>query len=138
MLNADLFRDRRSQLAKVVLLMCGCYFALAFAGQAWKAKGLGETLQLEQAKLVSQEKTNRQLQARLDFLNGPGYEAYVENVARAQLGMAKPGDISLFVVPDPRAPGQDKAPLPPLELGSTTGTVPEPVWRQWLAVFFPS
>lgn len=138
MLNAELFRDRRSQLAKVVLLMCGCYFALAFAGQAWKAKGLGETLAVERAELASQERVNQRLQARLGFLSGPGYAAYVERTARAQLGMAKPGDVSLFVVPDPHAPTREPvAALPPMEIQAPPAPVHEPAWRQWLAVFFP-
>lgn len=138
MLNADLFRDRRSQLAKVVLLMCGCYFALAFAGQAWKAQGLDEALDAERAKLSQQEAINRRLQARLNFLNGPGYDAYAERVAREKLGLAKEGDVTLFVVPDVEAPS--RRPQPPLPGKARTPApqpAPSPVWRQWAEVFFP-
>ena len=138
MLSADLFRDRRSQLAKIVLLMCGFYFAIAFAGQAWKAKSLGETLAVEQARLERQEATNRELQARLDFLNGKGYDAYVERVAREKLGMVKPGDRAVFVVPDKNAPSREpKAPLPPEPSDLPVESPAQPVWRQWVSIFFP-
>ncbi len=138
MLNADLFRDRRSQLSKVVLLLCGFYFALAFAGQAWKAKGLGEMLAAEQAKLDSLEAQNAKLENRLSFLQGKGYDAYVEGVARSKLGMVKKGDKALFVVPDPKAPSREaKAPLPAGTETTPRQSLPEPTWEQWVHVFFP-
>lgn len=138
MLSADLFRERRSQLAKVVLLLCAVYFALAFAGQAWKAKALGETLLVEQAGLQKQQATNEELRARLEFLNGPGYDVYVEKMAREKLGFARPGDHTLFVVPDQQAPGHESgSPLVRAEPQPVVATPQQPVWRQWARVFFP-
>ena len=138
MLNADLFRDRRSQLAKVVLLVCGFYFGLAFAGQAWKARGLAQTLAAEEGKLARQEATNAALRVRLEVLEGPGYEAYAEGVARSQLGMVKPGDRAVFVVPDEDAPSRGvTAPLPPARTQPAAAREPDPVWRQWVRLFFP-
>lgn len=138
MLNAALFRDHRSQLAKLVLLMCGLYFALAFTGQAWKARGLGERLAAERATLAEQQAANARLQARVDFLNGPGYEEYVERTAREQLGMAKPGDVSLFIVPDSNAPKvEPSVPLPEQVKKAAPPAPAQPVWRQWVAIFFP-
>ncbi len=139
MLSADLFRDRRSQLAKVVLLLCGCYFALAFAGQAWKARGLAETLAAEKAVLAQQELEKAKLQERLDYLSGPGYDVYVERTAREKLGMAKKGDVALFVVPDSSAPSRRiSMPLPAIAPATRTEPQPQlPVWKQWIEVFFP-
>lgn len=139
MLSADVFRDHRSQLAKVVLLLCGVYFALAFASQAWKAKSLGETLLQEQRALSVQQAENTGLEARLSYLNGPGYPVYVERTARAKLSMAKPGDVPLFVVPDPNAPSREpETPLPASDTASLMESDPVlPVWRQWVAIFFP-
>jgi len=137
-LNAALFRDHRSQLAKLVLLMCGLYFALAFTGQAWKARGLGERLAAERAVLAEQQAVNARLQARVDFLNGPGYEKYVERTARDQLGMTKPGDVSLFIVPDANAPKvEPSVPLPHRERKPVAAAPAQPVWRQWVAIFLP-
>lgn len=139
LLSADVFRDHRSQLAKVVLLMCGVYFALAFASQAWKAKGLGETLAQEQHTLAVQQAENSKLEARLSYLNGPGYPVYVERTARAELSMAKPGDVPLFVVPDPNAPNREpESPLPASDTAALAEPDPVlPIWRQWVSIFFP-
>lgn len=137
MLSAELFRDRRSQLAKVVLLLCGVYFALAFAGQAWKAKGLSETLAEERAALARQEAATEKLRERLAFLNGPGYDAYVERVARSELGFIRPGDRAVFVVPRPKAaPVVPEAPL--RESDPAPAAEPRvPAWKQWAEVFLP-
>lgn len=137
-MNADLFRDRRSQLARIVLLLCGFYFALAFAGQAWKARALSETLAAEQARLQAQEATNAELQARLDRLNGKEYAIFAEQTARKHLGMIKPGDKAVFVVPDPDAPSvEPSAPLQPDPSAAPAPEQEQPVWRQWVSVFFP-
>lgn len=138
MLSADLFRDRRSQLAKVVLLMCGVYFALAFAGQAWKAKGLAESLSVEEARLQEQTLTTDELRARLELLSGKGYDTYVERTAREKLSMARPGERAVFVVPDENAPTRAPSiPLPLEPAQPVIATPKEPIWRQWVSVFFP-
>lgn len=139
MLSADLFRERRSQLAKVVLLLCGCYFALAFAGQAWKARGLSEVLAAEEATLLQQKLEVAQLEARLEYLSGPEYDLYVERTAREKLGMARKGDVTLFVVPEAGAPSRESStPLPELEPKVESRPAERlPTWKQWLKVFFP-
>lgn len=139
MFSAELFRERRSQLAKIVLLLCGAYFAVAFAGQAWKAKTLGETLGRERAVLARQEAQNRALEARLRYLRGKGYAAYAERVAREDLQMAKPGDHYVFVVPqEVKATAAQPIALPVQKERPAPPPPPRPVWRQWLEVFFPS
>lgn len=138
MLNADLFRDRRSQLAKIILLLCGVYFAIAFTGQAWKAKTLNDTLIVEQAKLHKQQAYNEQLQAKVDFLKDKGFSAYAERAARDKLHMARPGDHYVFVVPHKvAATPSDSVALPKTAAPPPQQQVPEPVWKQWLSVFFP-
>lgn len=137
MLNADLFRDRRSQLAKVVLVLCGLYFAVAFAGQAWRAKELTATLDAERAKLAEHHQVNRELEVRAAYLRGPGYAVYAERTARTKLGMVKPADTPLFVVPDRTAPVErPETPLPVAE-PKPAPTPARPTWRQWLEVFAP-
>jgi cell division protein FtsB len=123
----------------VVLVLCGLYFAVAFAGQAWKAKTLGETLSAERATLRTQQATNAELQTRLDGLTGSAYDTYAERVAREKLGMVKPGDRAVLVVPDPKAPSlaEEPAPLPADLSAPQAAPPPQPVWRQWVAVFFP-
>ena len=135
LLNLDLIRDRRSQIARLVLLLCAAYFALAFVAQAWKARNLNQVLVQERAKLEQQEARNRELQEQLEMLSGKEYSVYVERVAREKLGMVKPGDIPVFVVPNPQAPKRQQKVLTAGE--EQTGTNRQSdisVWRQWISV----
>ncbi len=139
MLNADVIREHRSLLARVVVFLCGCYFVLAVAGQAWKARELSLTLAQEQQTLVRMNDSNARLEERLAYLNGKGYDAYVERTAREKLGLVRTGDTAVFVVPDmnapqaPTRPALKSAVAPP----ATAPREPLPVWRQWLEVYFP-
>lgn len=56
-------------------------------------------------------------------------DASIEAIAREQLGLVKPGDNALVILPGGQsAPGPSPAPPP---------SVPEPPpWRQWLDLFF--
>ena len=61
------------------------------------------------------------LQARTD--------ASIEQIARQQLGLVKPGDNPLVLVAaDPSSPTEAQASAPPAP--------PRPVWRQWWDYFF--
>lgn len=75
-----------------------------------------EAARLEQVKHNLREQ-NAQLREEIRLLHTP---AYIERIAREQLGLVRPGEISLLIIRPPAAPPAPKKPAP------------EPSWWQRL------
>jgi len=100
--------------------------ALTALGPARQAYDQWERTRAEERKLALLTQRNEQLEERLDRLEDP---EYVEKLAREQLDLVRPGEISYVVVPPPEPTETQAAPKPP-----------EPSWHQqiaeWVRSFF--
>ena len=56
-------------------------------------------------------------------------DASIEKIARQQLGLVKPGDTPLVLIPSEGGPSSQAEASPP-------PPSPQPVWRQWWVYFF--
>ena len=79
----------------------------------------------EKAKLAALTAQNEVLQTRLNRSRDP---AYVEKVAREQLGLVRPGETAYVVVPGPAVPVPPKSPPEPLGPWAR-------IWK-WLSALF--
>jgi cell division protein FtsB len=68
-----------------------------------------ERISTEREKLAALQSENQRLEKRLERLNNSDY---LEKVAREELGMVQPGEISYVVVP-PAAVQEEQLPTPP-------------------------
>lgn len=91
----------------VVAVVLGA-LALASLAPIRQAYTQNQRINSEEAKLQALEIENARLRERLERLNDPDY---VEKLAREQLGLVKPGEISYVVVPP--APSTATAHAPP-------------------------
>ncbi len=80
---------------------------VAPAQQVFTQKRLIET---EKQKLAALTDKNQALQDRLDRSKDP---AYMEKLARDQLGLVRPGETSYVVIPGPPVPAPPKPPPTP-------------------------
>lgn len=105
MATALRFRLRTGAVAVVLGAL-----ALASLAPIRQAYTQNQRINAEEAKLQALEAENRQLRERLERLNDPDY---VEKLAREQLGLVKPGEVSYVVVPP--APSTSTTAAPPAE-----------------------
>ncbi len=91
---------------------------IAPAQQMYDQKQLIET---EKQKLAALTERNQTLQDRLDRSKDP---AYMEKLAREQLGLVRPGETSYVVIPGPALPAPPKPP-----------PTPESLWKRVLNWF---
>ena len=89
----------------------GTVVALLIAGVSPARQLLrqNERISTEREKLVALQRENERLEKRLERLNNSDY---LEKVAREELGMVQPGEISYVVVP-PAAMQDEQVPTPP-------------------------
>ncbi len=122
-----------SRLALLLLFALCVLFVSSYANRlARKEEVELEIAQWEQ-RIAEAELQQRELQAELDYVNSP---AYIEDVARNQLDMAREGDTVLIVLPgNPEADAGDS----PDSAGADGAAVhssarDEPTWRQWISL----
>ena len=82
-------------------------FALTGLAPARQAYTQQLRIEAEERKLAALENENARLGHRLQRLNDP---EYVEKLAREQLGLVRPGEISYVVVPPPQVTETSVAP----------------------------
>lgn len=100
-------RSRRIGVGAIAVLVLGLGLTgLAPARQAFSQR---QRVEAEQRKLAALEAENRKLDDRLRRLNDPDY---IEKLAREQLGLVRPGEISYVVVPPPETTQTAVAPKP--------------------------
>ncbi len=87
-----------------LLALALAYFSYAFWQQISKAQALQAELDQVQSRVASKEKEVAELRRRLEFYQSPRYLDYVELVAREALGMARPGDTVIVVLPNGHSP----------------------------------
>ncbi|HVX29165.1 MAG TPA: septum formation initiator family protein [Nitrolancea sp.] len=120
----------RGRLVIVLVLIVGAYFLVAFGEQAWKARQLEGEVAERQSAVDELTQQKQQLQAQLDQYSSDQYLAFVEQKARQDLNLSRPGEHVLLV----RWTGGAS----PTPAASATAT-PEPPhkanWDKWLDLF---
>jgi cell division protein FtsL len=115
------------RLAAVLVVPLLLYVLVATGQKALENYRLNQEADALRADIVALRAENLQLQQDIERART---DAAIETIAREQLGLIKPGDHPLVVMPRqgepvsaaPAAP----APSPP----------PRPIWRQWYDYFF--
>lgn len=114
-----------------LLVAAGVLFVLVIIGgkaiQGYEMRQEAKTLE---RRIDDLRKENRQLGQELEYYKS---DDYIEKVAREELGLVRPGDVSIVVA------GAEGVRGPSLTLGTTAGAgqsrTPAPIWQRWLAVF---
>jgi|SRR3954468_21927704 len=104
-------------------------YALAMTGQkAVENYQLNQQANALRTQIVDLRTQNVQLQQQIEQART---DAAIETIAREQLGLIKPGDHPLVLIPD--------GSRPPSAASATTpqpAPAPEATWRQWWNYFF--
>jgi cell division protein FtsB len=117
--------------ARLIALALGSlslWLLINFVGQVVASAQMDRQIAEQQADIARSQAENQALKQRLDFAESP---AYIEQIAREQLGYAREGDTVVL----PTLPERMLAPLPaaPAPLPAPDS---EPNWRGWLRAFF--
>jgi cell division protein FtsL len=126
-----------SRLGLLVLIALCFFFVASYTGRLRHKADVEQEIAALQQRIAEAEQHQQELQAELDYVNSP---AYIEEVARNELDMAKPGDKVIVVVkhdaeatPDEAAPDVAASGAPaPEEYPVDSGSLDEPTWEQWL------
>jgi len=113
---------RNSRILWTIVLALSLVFAISYAGRLASRAYLVATLERQAAALEAAKQHQQTLQQQLTYVQS---DAYIEEVARNELGMVQPGDELLIVVDGPsNAVAED-------ELDPAAALEP-PFWQQWL------
>jgi len=82
-------RKYRVNWFRVITISLSCYFIYLTIGQQYQLNAIGNETQAIQLQQEQAKQMNVTLKAERDALNDP---RYVEKVARAELGLVKPGE----------------------------------------------
>ncbi|CAN5558771.1 hypothetical protein BH23CHL2_BH23CHL2_28160 [soil metagenome] len=126
----QLFLSRhQKRLAIIVLLLVCIYFIVIFGEQAWRANRLEAEIDQQRASIADIRRENDKLAARAEQMNSPAYFAYVEQIARRDLSLARPGETVVIV---PRESTAREAEVEPTVAPEST----RQNWQLWLDAVF--
>jgi cell division protein FtsB len=118
----------RGRLVIVLVLIVGAYFLVAFGEQAWKARQLEGEVAERQSAVNDLTAQRQQLQTQLDQYSSDQYLAFVEQKARQDLNLSRPGEHVLLV----RWTGG----VSPTPVATATPEPPHQAnWDKWLDLF---
>lgn len=116
-----------------LLAAAGVLFVLVtIGGKAEEGYQLRQEATALQQHINQLQKDNRQLSQKLDYYKS---DQYIEKVAREELGLMRPGEIPVIVVPADGTPQPSLVALPTPTPAPTPVVPPSPTWRRWLSVF---
>jgi len=118
----------RGRLVIVLVLIVGAYFLVAFGEQAWKARQLEGEVAERQSAVNDLTAQKQQLQSQLDQYSSDQYLAFVEQKARQDLNLSRPGEHVLLV----RWQG---APSPTPSATATAEPPHKANWDKWFDLF---
>jgi hypothetical protein len=84
---------------------------------------LEQSIAQQSARIAAAKQRQQMLQQQLDYVRS---DAYVEEVARNELGMVQPGDELWVVVPGPKSMAVAS------EGVVSSAVVSPPLWQEWL------
>lgn len=119
----------QGRLAILVLLLVCIYFLVIFGEQAWRANRLEAEIAQQRASIDDIRRENAELATKAEQMNSSGYYGYVEQIARRDLGLARPGETVVIVPRQPRstAPAPQETPVPDDEKQN---------WELWIDAIF--
>ena len=116
------------RLAAVLAVPLLLYALLATGQKAYENYQLNQQADSLRADVRNLRAENVRLQQEIVQARS---DASIESIAREELGLAKPGDHAVVLVPDTASVPAQTAPVP-------AAVVSPPPWRQWWDVFFGS
>ncbi|CCF86012.1 FtsB family cell division protein [Nitrolancea hollandica] len=123
---SDWIERFRGRLVVLVVLIAAVYFVAAFGEQAWKVRQLRAEVAERQAAIAALEVKRDALKKQVEVFSSDQYLAYVEQVARRDLGLSHSDETTLLVhwldAPD-ASPATSHSP--------TSTESPESNWHQW-------
>jgi len=125
--------NRRQWILFVLIVLCAL-FVVGYAGRLAERTRFEQEILAGQARGAAAEERQAQLRAELEYTQS---DAYVRQVAREELGLVLPGDaliIRVEATPVPTAAAPTVLAGAPAAADITT----EPVWQQWLELFWPA
>ncbi|MFL5805470.1 MAG: FtsB family cell division protein [Roseiflexaceae bacterium] len=117
-----------ARLIALVLVVLSLWLLVNFVGQVIASAQMDRQIAEQQAEIARREAENQALKGRLAFAESP---AYIEQIAREQLGYAREGDTVVLPTLPERTIAPALAALAPLPAPPA-----EPNWRGWLRAFF--
>ena len=121
-------RNQRRVAILVLLLVCA-YFIVIFGEQAARANRLEAEIDQQRSSIAAIREENARLAVRAEQMNSPAYNAYVEQVARRDLGLARPGETVVII------PRQASIPRTTVESPADPG-VSRQNWQLWIDAIF--
>jgi cell division protein FtsB len=123
---SDWIERFRGRLVVLVVLIAAVYFVAAFGEQAWKVRQLRAEVAERHAAITALEVKRDSLKKQVALYSSDQYLAYVEQVARRDLGLSHSDETTLLVH------WLDAPDTSPAASPSPTNTGPsESNWRQW-------
>lgn len=113
---------RNSRILWTIAIALFLVFFLSYAGRLAARAALEAKIEQQMASLAAAKAHQQELQQELTYVRS---DAYVEEVARNELGMVQPGDQLLIVVDAPSTLAEEQA------LNAQAAQEP-PFWQQWL------
>ncbi|EEG76632.1 FtsB family cell division protein [Dethiobacter alkaliphilus] len=86
-------RPWQKRLIMGLILVVVLYFGLLFAAQYWRLVQFRQTLDEIDAQIAGARAQNEEMQAEIERLHSP---AYLEEMARQELGMVRSGELLFF------------------------------------------
>jgi cell division protein FtsB len=122
------------QIMFAAILAIGLILALNFGSRIAESQPLQAAFYSVRDEIVALEQENAALTRERDYVRS---DAYVEQWARGEGKMARPGEV--LVVPVPLARSAEATPEPEIVFMDVQTTPPEPEpWQVWWALFFDS
>lgn len=82
-----------NRLAACLVILGLLYFSVLFMSQYWRLLQLRRTLEGIEREIVIVRSQNEEMRREIEKLHSP---AYVEKIARQELGMVRPGELLFF------------------------------------------
>ena len=93
----------KKRLVSILAVLAVVYFSVLFVSQYWRLVQLSSTLELIESDIHIVREQNEEMQREIERLNSP---AYLEQMARQELGMVRSGEL-LFFLRDGHTPAVD-------------------------------
>lgn len=107
----------------IVVLLC-LFFMISYGARLTAKANLEATITRQTARITEAKQRQQALQQQLTYVRS---DAYVEEVARNQLGMVQKGDEVLIVVRGVSHPTAQT------QTSDTATAINPPFWQEWLA-----
>ncbi len=119
-------------LIPLVVAVCVLFVLAVVGGKAVQGYEMRQEAKAMERRIDQLKRENRQLGQQLDYYRS---DEYVEKVAREELGLVRPNDVAVIVVP---SDGPRTSPMPAIPTPTPAAVPPKeevPTWQRWLSLF---